>query len=103
MKSTLILPLQVKGALAEIFKMLKPGGKLMFYESHVIQYLEADDKATFPLRQIWITPKEDGTRWAYFADEGKPREVKLFDHGSNGDCCYDADFDYFGSFLVRFQ
>lgn len=72
---TLLSKEEVKEALAEIFKMLKPGGKLMIYESHVIQYMEADDKSTFPLRHIYITPKEDGTRWGYFADEGKPREV----------------------------
>jgi len=67
--------MQVKEALAEIFKMLKPGGKLMIYESHVLQNMGADDEATFPLRHIRVTPKEDGTRWGYFADEGKPREV----------------------------
>lgn len=72
---TLLSKEEVSEAIAEIFKMLKPGGKLMIYESHVIQYMEADDKATFPLRHVWITPKEDGTRWGYFADEGKPREI----------------------------
>lgn len=74
---TLLSKEEVKQALAEIFKMLKPGGKLMFFEAHVIQYMEWDDKATIPLRHVWATPKQDGTRFGYFEDEGKPREVIL--------------------------
>lgn len=70
--------MQVKQALAEIFKMLKPGGKLLLFEAHVVQYLEWDDKATIPLRHVWVTPKADGTRWGYFEDEGKPREVLCY-------------------------
>ena len=69
--------MQVKKALAEIYKMLKPGGKLMILETHVIQYLLWDDKSVAPFLYKWGTPKEDGTNWGYFEDEGKPREVIL--------------------------
>ena len=67
--------LQVQRALAEIYKLLKPGGKLMISETHVVQYLQWDDESAVPFLYKWVTPKEDGTKWGYFEDEGKPREV----------------------------
>ena len=69
---------QIRQALKEIYKLLKPGGKLMISETHVIQYtLEWDNESVVPLLYKWCTPKEDGTKWNYFEDEGKPREVIL--------------------------
>jgi len=57
--------------------MLKPGGKLIIYEAHVIYYMQWLDKSKIPLLDIWATPKEDDTNWGYFEDEGNPREVIL--------------------------
>ncbi|KAG0615938.1 hypothetical protein M758_5G077700 [Ceratodon purpureus] len=68
---------EVKQALAEIYIMLKPGGKLFIYETHVIQYMQRDDKSIASLLYRRGTPKEDGTRWSYFEDEGKPREITM--------------------------
>jgi SAM-dependent methyltransferase len=70
--------LQVQRALAEIYKLLKPGGKLMISETHVVQYLQWDDESAVPFLYKWVTSKEDGTKWGYFEDEGKPREVILW-------------------------
>ena len=55
--------------------MLKPGGKLMIVETHVIQCMVWNDASALPLLYEWGAPKEDGTMWGYFEDEGKPREV----------------------------
>jgi hypothetical protein len=69
--------MQVKQALLEIYKMLKPGGKLIIYEAHVLQYMKWDEVPEAPVlyKVGWGAPKEDGTKWGYFEDEGKPREV----------------------------
>lgn len=71
--------------------MLKPGGKLVLFEGHQLAYMEWDDKATTLLDYAWALPKEDGTKWGYFEDEGKPREV-ICNHLSNGDSCYLVEF-----------
>ncbi|KAG0618326.1 hypothetical protein M758_4G054900 [Ceratodon purpureus] len=70
---------QVKQAIAEIYKMLKPGGKLLIYEAHVLEYMKWNAKPEDPLTNniAWGAPKEDGTKWSYFEDEGKPRQVTL--------------------------
>ncbi|KAG0561043.1 hypothetical protein M758_9G035300 [Ceratodon purpureus] len=69
---------EIRQALKEIYKLLKPGGKLMISETHVIQYtLEWDNESVVPLLYKWCTPKEDGTKWNYFEDEGKPRELRM--------------------------
>lgn len=64
--------MQIKEALAEILKMLKPGGRLMFYESHVMFYTQM---SSYEGSGVAMKPKEDGTEWNYYADEGAPREV----------------------------
>ncbi|KAG0609182.1 hypothetical protein M758_8G164400 [Ceratodon purpureus] len=70
---------EVKQTFVEVFKMLKPGGKLFVYETHPIKYMSWDDKPDIPLLTSigWADPKEDGTRWGYFEDEGKPREFTM--------------------------
>jgi len=57
--------------------MLKPGGKLLIYETHVIECMQWNDKSRIPYLYKWGVAKEDGTQWGYFEDEGKPREVTL--------------------------
>lgn len=64
--------MQIKEALAEILKMLKPGGKLMLFETHVMYYTQ---KSNFEGMIVRMKPKEDGTEWNYYEDEGAPREV----------------------------
>lgn len=47
---------EVQRALAEIYKLLKPGGKLMISETHVVQYLQWDDESAVPFLYKWVTP-----------------------------------------------
>lgn len=68
---------EVKRALEEMYKMLKPGGKLLIYETHVIEYIQWNDKSRTPNLFKWGVAKEDGTQWGYFEDEGKPREIMI--------------------------
>lgn len=64
--------MQVKQALVDISKLLKPGGKLMVYEPHVLEYMSKTVAG-----HVQYVPKDDGTDYKYFDDEGAPRKVSL--------------------------
>lgn len=63
---------EVKQALMDISKLLKPGGKLFFYEPHVLEYMNKTAAG-----HVQYEPKDDGTDYKYFDDEGTPRRVQL--------------------------
>jgi len=63
----------VKQALACISKLLRPGGTFMFYEPHVVEYLTTSNSTG----HVEYLPKEDGTAYMYFEDEGKPRTLRI--------------------------
>lgn len=64
--------MQVKKALVDISKLLKPGGKLFFYEPHVLEYMNKNAAG-----HVHYYPKDDGTDYKYFDDEGTPRKVSF--------------------------
>ena len=64
--------MQVKQALVDISKLLKPGGKLFFYEPHVLEYMHKTAAG-----HVQYEPKDDGTDYKYFDDEGTPRRVSF--------------------------
>ena len=68
----LVIRLQVKQALVEISKLLRPGGTFIFYEPHIVEYMTISNITG----HVEYLPKEDGTEYKYFEDEGKPRKVR---------------------------
>lgn len=62
-----------------ISKLLRPGGTFMFYEPHIVEYLTLSNSTG----HVEYFPKEDGTAYKYFEDEGKPRTVRTLSFNCN--------------------
>nr|PNR32567.1 hypothetical protein PHYPA_024509 [Physcomitrium patens] len=64
----------VKQALGEISKLLRPGASLIVYELHFVEYLTG---TAHERGDVEYVPKADGTGYKYFEDEGKPRTLRI--------------------------
>ncbi|KAG0600000.1 hypothetical protein M758_12G192500 [Ceratodon purpureus] len=62
-----------KDALREISKLLRPGGTFIFYEPHIVEYMTMTNSTG----HVEYLPKDDGTEYKYFEDEGKPQTLRI--------------------------